>query len=548
VGKKNQVVFGIGSLDFLEKSKRNSTNFLIFLLILIFSLGNISLTSEANDTNIYNNISKKYVQKLRDINKKIKTDPKNSEYFYTRSIIYFRLDNCTNAIASINEAIELNPKKSIYYSARGNLYYLTNDFKSAIESYSEAIKLDPKNAALFSDRGTIYSIKKDYNRALQDFNKAIEYDAINSLFFLKRSDVWRSKDDYINALADINKAISLSPNLDIYYAVRASLFYKEKGDINKAFDDIDKAIRLNPNNPSNYILRGWFLCYGKGEYKKAVENYKKAIDLSPKNLSYCTDLICIFYLMGEYDEVLRQIKIIHSKFALKEYLFDQQLSFLSYFIAIEKGEYVSTLDNLKATSFILNKTPDYNFCLGKIYFMLNQFNQAEKYLKNILNSDTISITQRLDHYMILLKIYRSLNKFESSKIIMIAQNIVNRKSEEVKSDKWFWFSNLAQIYAEEGNLLKKAMLLSTESVKNRPCWDSYYSLGFIYYKMQNYIMAIRAFEKTQALNPNNAWVWYYLGLARKGRGQINAAKYSWEQGLKINPNHRFIKDELKKIK
>ena len=66
--------------------------------------------------------------------------------------------------------------------------------------------------------------------------------------------------------------------------------------------------------------------------------------------------------------------------------------------------------------------------------------------------------------------------------------------------------------------------------------------------MENNIMSVRSLEKAQALNPNNAWIWYYLGLARKELNQMKAAKYAWEQGLKINPNHRFIKEELEKIK
>jgi len=61
-------------------------------------------------------------------------------------------------------------------------------------------------------------------------------------------------------------------------------------------------------------------------------------------------------------------------------------------------------------------------------------------------------------------------------------------------------------------------------------------------------MAVRAFEKAVALNPNSTEIWYYLGLARKGLNQMKAARYAWEQGLKINPNHRFIKEELEKSK
>jgi len=107
---------------------------------------------------------------------------------------------------------------------------------------------------------------------------------------------------------------------------------------------------------------------------------------------------------------------------------------------------------------------------------------------------------------------------------------------------------LVELYVLTSKYLDKTLEITRELICNRPCWDSYYTLGFVYYNIENYTMAVRAFEKAQALNPNNVWIWYYLGLARKGLKQMKAAKYAWEQGLKINPNHRFIKEELKKIR
>jgi len=107
---------------------------------------------------------------------------------------------------------------------------------------------------------------------------------------------------------------------------------------------------------------------------------------------------------------------------------------------------------------------------------------------------------------------------------------------------------LVELYVLTSKYLDKTLEITRELICNRPCWDSYYYLGLVYYKKGDNVMAVRAFEKAVALNPNSTEIWYYLGLARKGLNQMKAARYAWEQGLKINPNHRFIKEELEKSK
>lgn len=57
--------------------------------------------------------------------------------------------------------------------------------------------------------------------------------------------------------------------------------------------------------------------------------------------------------------------------------------------------------------------------------------------------------------------------------------------------------------------------------------------------------AIENFEK-EIYHTNNE-VFYWLGKVYKSEGNLKQAKKAWLEGIKINPNDRFIKNELKQM-
>ena len=75
-----------------------------------------------------------------------------------------------------NKAIELNPKSSDLYNERGMVYYNLGENLKALEDYNKAIELDSTNAEAYYNRGIIYKLlAKDRNL---DKKKKAEYKAL----------------------------------------------------------------------------------------------------------------------------------------------------------------------------------------------------------------------------------------------------------------------------------------------------------------------------------------------------------------------------------
>ena len=101
----------------------------------------------------------------------------------------------------------------------------------------------------------------------------------------------------------------------------------------------------------------------------------------------------------------------------------------------------------------------------------------------------------------------------------------------------FWQSNLALLYAGNNTNLAEALKLAEQSAMLRPCWDSYYSFGYVNYKMKNYKKAVEFFEKSVRLNSNDIKVWSFLEEIHTILGNKEKAKECRANMLRINPNY-----------
>lgn len=83
------------------------------------------------------------------------------------------------ALKDYNKAIELNPKDSVSYLNRGRAYINTKSYDLAILDFDKTIELNPKDSMAFFIRADIYEKKGKFQQAIGDYQKAVEIDATN---------------------------------------------------------------------------------------------------------------------------------------------------------------------------------------------------------------------------------------------------------------------------------------------------------------------------------------------------------------------------------
>jgi tetratricopeptide (TPR) repeat protein/S1-C subfamily serine protease len=221
----------------------------------------------------------RYQEALEYSNKFIDTK-KYAIGYILRGLIYLKLKEYDKVVANFNRAIELKPNNPNYYLARGDFYEIRKENQKAFADYNQAIKLQPTNPELYINRAVAYQVFGDNKKAMADFNQAIKLDQKKAKSYIARAQAYQELGDNKRAMADFTQAIQLNPKNPELYIIRSEA-YEKLGDHEKAMADFNQAIKLDPD-PWNYITRAQ--AYEKlGDHEKAMADFNQAIKLDPKN-------------------------------------------------------------------------------------------------------------------------------------------------------------------------------------------------------------------------------------------------------------------------
>ncbi len=180
---------------------------------------------------------------IYELDRAIKTDPKNAEAYYNRGNLYRRKGIDDRAIADYSTAIGINPERAEIYTNRGVVYGRKGRYDLAISDYSKAIELDAHAADAYNNRGAAYLNKKQYDDAISDFNKAVELNPKFSMAYNNRGTTYGISGRHDQAIADFNKAIEINPSDASAYGHR-SIAYFYMNVFDKAWLDVKKAQAL----------------------------------------------------------------------------------------------------------------------------------------------------------------------------------------------------------------------------------------------------------------------------------------------------------------
>jgi tetratricopeptide (TPR) repeat protein len=193
---------------------------------------------------------------------------------------HFQTGDLDSALADCNQAIRLNPRSSDAYQLRGIIYLKKGNLDGAVADCTETIHLNPKDANIYCFRGMAYVGKGEYDKAVTDCSEAIRVDPKLANAYVVRAGAYEGKGDFSRAIGDCAEAIRLEPNNAAARATRGSA-YLRMGDLNKAIADLNEAIHQNPQYGEAYWVRG--VTYEqRGDSKQAKLDFEQAEKLGFK--------------------------------------------------------------------------------------------------------------------------------------------------------------------------------------------------------------------------------------------------------------------------
>ncbi len=137
-----------------------------------YALGQTSVTSDYS-------FRDQHRRALEDYNEAIRLNPKYTEAYSNRALVYFNREQFELAIKDLDEVIRLDNQNAVAYNNRGVTYFrfLTQKSK-AIQDYTEAIRLNPQFALAYRNRAEIHTLNGDTSLAEIDLRKAEELERL----------------------------------------------------------------------------------------------------------------------------------------------------------------------------------------------------------------------------------------------------------------------------------------------------------------------------------------------------------------------------------
>lgn len=202
------------------------------------------------------------------------------EYFYVRSMAFWRLERLQEAQQALNYVLELNPRSVQGHLQLANMWDDREDFEQADEHYRFANELEPDSAAILCDWGIMLYRANHIEQALEKFKQADRHCADDVFFHLYQGLCLEAVGELATAAMELETYLERRD--DPFAMARLGVLYMEIGQYEQAEELLRDAVDAEPDEPSH--LYHLALCLKRvGELDQAESIVYQLIEMDPKN-------------------------------------------------------------------------------------------------------------------------------------------------------------------------------------------------------------------------------------------------------------------------
>ncbi|MBI1933767.1 MAG: tetratricopeptide repeat protein [Ignavibacteriales bacterium] len=541
----------------------------------------------------------KYAEAILDYQEALNIDP-SAGIYYALGKDYLRLSKVPQALKNSKKSVDLEPQNVEYLTLLGTIYTFTRNTDSAKVVFEKIISIDPtdvnakfnlaqtyeadqplKSLELYKDilelTGPEWNILikiADLNERLGQTDETVK--TAEELLELNPSSLELQKmliqsyiqnEKYDKAINAVNNSLEIFPDDISLVELKGNAFVKmkqwEKGAeeykkilskqnvpfeikmrIGGAFyaeslkDSTLLPIALNVIQQIDKDTADWQLNAFMGEISNKLKNdsatvsyFKKAIELAPLNSDLRIRFGQILFENRDYTTAA-----IEMESAVKKFPNDFVLNFILGLSLAQNSDHEGAIPYLRKAVEVnpndLNSTMSLSFSLHQV----KQSDEALKFLERALRIDSKNVQALSLMGMI----------YENKDMFNISDSIYD-KAVSIDSTDILTLNNFAYSLAERGIKLDKALKMVKKAVDTEPENSSYLdTIGWVYFKMNNYQEAKKYIEKAIEFDDKNATLLDHLGDVYYKLENKEKAKTLWEGALKLDPKLENIGQKILK--
>jgi len=267
----------------------------LFLLVpFYFSCQSVDRNKE--ELKNYSDLSNsELVQKMDEVNQKIRENVNDGDLYFERSLIFQGGDDLQSAMADIDRAIKIDPNNPDFYIQQAELFIRFRKYRQAESSLITAGKIDPENLSSRLKLAEFYFYNKRLKEGMSFVNEALRIDMYNAEAYFLKGLIHENSGDTSLAISSYQTCIEQDPDyFEAYFQL--GMLHAYRGDP-LAIEYYDNAIRIKPEEAQSYYNKGLF-CQEIGELNEALSAYSALLKIDPnfKEAHFNMGYVNMFFL------------------------------------------------------------------------------------------------------------------------------------------------------------------------------------------------------------------------------------------------------------
>lgn len=494
---------------------------------------------------------------------------------YALSDVYLEIDDYTNAAYYGQIAAELEPENKWYHLHLARVYTESGRNEQAINSLKKILEYHP------NDIDVLYRLAENYTEIgqLEKSNDMLDniLELRGSAFeiHLSKFQNYNALNQYENALTELEKMRELNPgNLGTLQTI--SQFYLELGKEEEAKEVLMEARDRNPNDTNTLILLAE-IYIENNNWEELGNTFVMMVQnpmINPPQKMELVRFLMVKYQNEPEQEILEEqtrkviealseeepdyapAQLVSADYYLQNNQMEQALINLERATEINPNQAeawaqrIQVLFSLGRYEEVIDLSDQANenapdnafiqFFTGASYMFEGEYEQAETWLENA----TMAPSRRNFRSVIygtLGDVKQELEKWEET---VDAYELALRLDPENATA----MNNYAYYLSIREENLEKALEMATEAVESNPQNSSFLdTLGWVYFKMENYDQARNYIQQSIDTGEASAEVFEHMGDVFEALGDLQKAREWWQKALDEDSERTHLNEKLEQI-
>lgn len=497
--------------------------------------------------------------------------------------LFSRESKDDKAIKLYKEVLERSPYCVEAYNGLGDLYVKNEELELAQRFYQKSLQIKIRNPEAYYGMARIYEKRSQFNDAVGYYKTAVSFNGLNPYYKKALAICYLKNKDYKSSLDTLEPLFAKGFKDEEICNILACL-YCNFGKNQEGKEFYDYALQLNPKSLD--ALTGLAEIYFKNEnYDSAIQEYKKVLFIDSNNRAAHRGLGNIYKIKRSYDKALVEFGLLISSknndveswnsigwiyLRLKDYEKSMEcykngfvfiknnvdgLIGLSYVYLELSGQVTAKFkrgyylkEAVKNCKRALIKNPynkDALICLSKLYSLMNNYNMAQKLLKDEMerragalkedSSDQFQIKEMLSvEKELFLTKFKDKGNLKKNKKYLDELLIQYKKLLRIKCNDVDIWLDLASLYKICGlyERSKKTLLVAIKYADENKANEITLSLAELYLLKKEIKHAEEIYNKLLKTDlKDNPRLYFGIGKICEFKGDLNKAITNYKKAM-----------------